>query len=87
MLFALKSEEIFVIDGINLPNVTDTITVQGQFKYEDSNVKNKNSILEVFNGVKIAILAKSYRSTANITNFAKEIPEQPTAVPVFFIQL
>ena len=52
------------------------ITIMGDLnqridKY--SNVKNKNSILEVFNDVKIAILAKSYRSTANITNFAKEI--------------
>ncbi|CUN60486.1 HelD family protein [Clostridium disporicum] len=52
------------------------ITIMGDLnqridKY--SNVKNKDSILEVFDDVKVAILSKSYRSTANITNFAKEI--------------
>lgn len=52
------------------------ITIMGDLnqridKY--SNVKNKNSILEVFDDVKVAILSKSYRSTANITKFAKEI--------------
>lgn len=38
-----------------------------------SNVKNRNNILDVFEDVKVAVLTKSYRSTANITNFAKEI--------------
>lgn len=52
------------------------ITIMGDLnqridKY--SNVKNKDSILEVFDDVKVAILSKSYRSTANITKFAKEI--------------
>ena len=52
------------------------ITIMGDLnqridKY--SNVKNKDSILKVFDDVKVAILSKSYRSTANITNFAKEI--------------
>ena len=52
------------------------ITIMGDLnqridKY--SNVKNKDSILEVFDDVKIAILSKSYRSTANITRFSKEI--------------
>lgn len=52
------------------------ITIMGDLnqridKY--SNVKDKNSILEVFDDVKVAILSKSYRSTANITKFSKEI--------------
>lgn len=52
------------------------ITIMGDLnqridKY--SNVKDKNSILEVFDEVKVAILSKSYRSTANITKFSKEI--------------
>ncbi len=52
------------------------ITIMGDLnqridKY--SNVKDKDSILEVFDDVKVAILSKSYRSTSNITMFAKEI--------------
>ena len=52
------------------------ITIMGDLnqridKY--SNVKDKNSILEVFDDVKVSVLSKSYRSTSNITNFAKEI--------------
>lgn len=52
------------------------ITIMGDLnqridKY--SNVKNKDSILEVFDDVKVAILSKSYRSTSNITMFAKEL--------------
>lgn len=38
-----------------------------------SNVKNKESITNVFSDIKIVTLTKSYRSTYNITMFSKEI--------------
>ena len=40
---------------------------------EHSNVKSRNAITEIFNDIKIEVLSKSYRSTANITNFTREL--------------
>ena len=40
---------------------------------EHSNVKNREGITEVFEDIKVEVLAKSYRSTAHITNFSKEL--------------
>ena len=40
---------------------------------EHSNVKNREGITEVFEDIKVEVLAKSYRSTADITNFSKEL--------------
>ena len=38
-----------------------------------SNVKDRTSITDIFDDVKTVVLTKSYRSTANITNFTKDI--------------
>ena len=52
------------------------ITIMGDLNQridEHSNVKNRNAITEIFNDIKIEVLSKSYRSTANITNFTREL--------------
>lgn len=52
------------------------ITIMGDLNQridKHSNVKNRNSILNVFDDVSVKVLTKSYRSTSNITNFSKEI--------------
>ena len=52
------------------------ITIMGDLNQridEHSNVKSRNAITEIFNDIKIEVLSKSYRSTANITNFTREI--------------
>ncbi|MBE6052191.1 MAG: DEAD/DEAH box helicase [Clostridium sp.] len=52
------------------------ITIMGDLNQridKHSNVKEKSGITEIFDDVKVAVLKKSYRSTADITNFAKEI--------------
>ena len=52
------------------------ITIMGDLNQridEHSNVKSRNAITEIFNDIKIEVLSKSYRSTANITNFTREL--------------
>ena len=52
------------------------ITIMGDLNQridKHSNVKNKSGITDLFNEVKVAVLKRSYRSTADITNFAKNI--------------
>ena len=53
-----------------------SITIMGDLNQridKHSNVKNKEAILSVFNDIKTVALTKCYRSTANITNFTKDI--------------
>ncbi|MGL5353802.1 MAG: ATP-binding domain-containing protein, partial [Clostridium sp.] len=53
-----------------------SITIMGDLNQridKHSNVKNKEDILSVFENIKTVALTKCYRSTANITNFTKEI--------------
>ena len=55
---------------------TAAITIMGDLNQRidnHSNVKSRNGITDIFDNVKVAILNRSYRSTADITNFAKEI--------------
>ena len=52
------------------------ITIMGDLNQridEHSNVKSRNAITEIFNDIKIEVLSKSYRSTANITNSTREL--------------
>ena len=52
------------------------ITIMGDLNQridDHSNVKSRNAITEIFNDIKIEVLSKSYRSTANITNFTREL--------------
>ena len=56
------------------PNAS--MTIMGDLNQridKHSNVKNKDGITKVFNDIKTVVLTKSYRSTYNITNFAKEL--------------
>ena len=58
----------------SFPNAS--LTIMGDLNQridKHSNVKNRNNITDVFNDVKTVVLTKSYRSTANITNFTKDI--------------
>lgn len=58
----------------SFPNAS--ITIMGDLNQridKHSNVKDKNSITEIFNDVKTVTLTKSYRSTYNITTFTKDI--------------
>ena len=58
----------------SFPNAS--ITIMGDLNQridKHSNVKNRNSITEVFDDVKTVVLTKSYRSTYNITTFTKDI--------------
>lgn len=53
-----------------------SMTIMGDLNQridKHSNVKDKESITGLFENIKIAKLTKSYRSTANITNFSKGI--------------
>ena len=53
-----------------------SITIMGDLNQridKHSNVKNKEDILSVFDNIKTVALTKCYRSTANITNFTKDI--------------
>lgn len=53
-----------------------SITIMGDLNQridKHSNVKTKDSIINLFNDVKVLTLTKSYRSTCNITNFTKEL--------------
>ena len=45
-----------------------------------SNVKNREEILNIFDNAKVAVLAKSYRSTWNITNFTKKLLKNPEPI-------
>lgn len=58
----------------SFPNAS--LTIMGDLNQridKHSNVKSRNNITDVFNDVKTVVLTKSYRSTANITNFTKDI--------------
>ena len=58
----------------SFPNAS--LTIMGDLNQridKHSNVKSRNNITDVFNDVKTVVLTKSYRSTANITNFTKNI--------------
>ena len=58
----------------SFPNAS--LTIMGDLNQridKHSNVKNRNSITNIFNDVKTVVLTKSYRSTGNITNFTKDI--------------
>lgn len=58
----------------SFPNAS--LTIMGDLNQridKHSNVKSRNSIINVFNDVKTVVLTKSYRSTGNITNFTKDI--------------
>lgn len=58
----------------SFPN--SSLTIMGDLNQridKHSNVKNINSITNIFNDVKTVVLTKSYRSAANITNFTKDI--------------
>lgn len=60
----------------SFPNAS--LTIMGDLNQridKHSNVKNRASITNVFNDVKTVVLTTSYRSTANITNFTKDILE------------
>ena len=53
-----------------------SITIMGDLNQridKHSNVKDKDSIINIFQNVRKAVLTKSYRSTFNITSFTKEI--------------
>ena len=52
------------------------ITIMGDLNQridKHSNVKNREEYIRSFDDIKVEVLSKSYRSTANITNFSKEI--------------
>ena len=56
------------------PNAS--VTIMGDLNQridKHSNVKSRDGITKVFNDIKTVVLTKSYRSTFNITNFAKEL--------------
>ena len=56
------------------PNAS--MTIMGDLNQridKHSNVKSRDGITKVFNDIKTVVLTKSYRSTFNITNFAKEL--------------
>ena len=58
----------------SFPNAS--LTIMGDLNQridKHSNVKNRDGITNVFNDIKTVVLTKSYRSTANITNFTKDI--------------
>ena len=58
----------------SFPNAS--ITIMGDLNQridKHSNVKDRTSITDIFDDVKTVVLTKSYRSTANITNFTKDI--------------
>lgn len=55
---------------------TASLTIMGDLNQridKHSNVKNRSGIIDIFDNVKTVVLTKSYRSTANITNFSKDI--------------
>ena len=58
----------------SFPNAS--LTIMGDLNQridKHSNVKSRDAITNVFNDIKTVVLTKSYRSTANITNFTKDI--------------
>ena len=58
----------------SFPNAS--LTIMGDLNQridKHSNVKSRDGITNIFKDIKTVILTKSYRSTANITNFTKDI--------------
>lgn len=58
----------------SFPNAS--LTIMGDLNQridKHSNVKNRAGITNIFDNIKTVVLTKSYRSTANITNFTKDI--------------